>query len=96
MMLTDFEALHNAIDQWHTGVVPLPSLRLHLAAAVDANAQALGARTAAYHDVLLQVITRIESAASFSEESCSFSQTDFAVSLHDWLRKLEARLAPPL
>jgi hypothetical protein len=91
--VTDFESLHGAVDQWHTGVVPLVSLQAHLAQAVDQNAAALGARSAAYHDVLSQLMARIESSASFSEESCSFSQSDFAVSLHDWLRKLEARLA---
>lgn len=93
MMTTSFEDLHSTVDQWHTGVVPLASMQAHLAAAVDQNSMALGARAAAYHDVLTQLMTRIESAASFTEESCSFSQTDFAVSLHDWLRKLEARLA---
>jgi hypothetical protein len=35
---------------------------------------------------------RIEGAASFTEESCSFSQGDLAGSLHDWLGKLESRL----
>lgn len=90
--VTDFETLHSTIDQWQSGVVPLASLRAHLAQAVDENAAALGARSASYHDVLSQVLARMESAASFSEESCSFSQADFASSLHEWLRKMEARL----
>ena len=91
--VTDFEVLHGTIDQWHTGVVPLASLQLHLAQAVNQNAAALGARSSSYHDVLSQIMARAESAASFTEESCSFSQADFASSLHEWLRKLEGRLA---
>jgi hypothetical protein len=89
---TDFDKLHDYIDQWQIGVLPLPTLKAQLEAAIDDNAFALAARFAAYHDVLAQLIIRIEGAASFTEESCSFSQGDFAASLHDWLGKLEAWL----
>jgi hypothetical protein len=90
--MTDFDKLHDYIDQWLIGVLPLPTLKTQLEAAIDDNAFALAARFAAYHDVLTQLMIRIEGAASFTEESCSFSQGDFAGSLHDWLGKLEARL----
>jgi hypothetical protein len=90
--MTDFDKLHDYIDQWLIGVLPLPTLKTQLEAAIDDNADALAARVSAYQGVLTQLIIRIEGAASFTEESCSFSQGDFAGSLHDWLGKLEARL----
>jgi hypothetical protein len=92
MKPTDFDALHDHVDQWLTGVLPFVVLKTQLVTAVADNAEALGARVVAYHDVLGQLLIRIEGAASFTEESCSFSQGDFAGSLHDWLGKLEARL----
>jgi hypothetical protein len=90
--VTDFDKLHDYVDQWLIGVLPLPVLKTQLDAAVADNAAALAARSSTYQNVLEQVMIRIEGAASFSEESCSFSQSDFAASLHDWLGKLEARL----
>ena len=89
---TDFDALHDLVDQWLTGVLPFPTLQTQLKAAVTDNADALAARVSTYQDVLAQLVIRIEGAASFNEESCSFSQGDFAGSLHDWLGKLESRL----
>lgn len=89
---TDFDVLHDLVDQWLTGVLPFATLQAQLEAAVTHNANALAARVSAYQDVLAQLVTRIEAAASFTEESCSFSQGDFAGSLHDWLGKLESRL----
>lgn len=89
---TDFDVLHDLVDQWLTGVLPFSSLQTQLEAAVTDNADALATRVAAYQDVLAQLVIRIEGAASFTEESCSFSQGDFAGSLHDWLGKLESRL----
>ncbi len=89
---TDFDVLHDLVDQWLTGVLPFPALLTQLEAAVTDNTDALATRVAAYQDVLAQLVIRIEGAASFTEESCSFSQGDFAGSLHDWLGKLESRL----
>ena len=90
--MTDFDALHDHIDQWLIGVLPLPALKTQLQHAVNDNATALAQRASAYETVLEQLLIRIEGAASFTEESCSFSQADFAGSLHEWLAKLEARL----
>jgi hypothetical protein len=89
---TDFDTLHDLVDQWLTGVLPFPTLQVQLEAAVTKNASALATRVATYQNVLAQLVIRIEGAASFTEESCSFSQGDFAASLHDWLGKLESRL----
>jgi hypothetical protein len=88
----DFDMLHDLVDQWLTGVLPFPTLQSQLEAVVTHNADALAARVSAYQDVLAQLVIRIQGAASFTEESCSFSQADFAGSLHDWLGKLESRL----
>jgi hypothetical protein len=90
--MTDFDVLHDHVDQWLTGVLPFAVLKTQLENAVTDHAHALGARVAAYQGVLSQLVIRIEGAASFTEESCSFSQGDFAGSLHDWLGKLESRL----
>ena len=90
--MTDFDKLHDYVDQWLIGVLPFAALKTMLEAAVSDNAAALATRVAAYQDVLAQLVIRVEGAASFTEESCSFSQGDFAGSLHDWLGKLESRL----
>ena len=46
-----------------------------------------------FADVLLNLLDRLESSALFSEESCSFSQTDLLDSLQLWLDKAELQLA---
>lgn len=51
--------------------------------------QALPAR---YSEVWLGLLDRLESSALFSEESCSFSQTDLFDSLSLWLDKAEQQL----
>lgn len=42
--------------------------------------------------VLLQLLDRLESAALFSEESCSFSQKDLLDSLQQWLEHAQRQL----
>ena len=51
--------------------------------------QALPAR---YSEVWLGLLDRLESSALFSEESCSFSQTELLDSLGLWLDKAEQQL----
>jgi len=46
-----------------------------------------------YGTVLLQLLDRLESSALFTEESCSFSQTDLHEHLHGWITKAQAQLA---
>lgn len=48
-----------------------------------------------YLEVLNQLLDRLESAALFSEESCSFSQRDLLDSLQLWVDKVRARLGTP-
>jgi hypothetical protein len=46
-----------------------------------------------FETVLLNLLDRLESSALFSDESCSFSQTDLLDSLQMWADKAAARLA---
>ncbi len=61
-----------------------------------ASAQALPELRAALPErfgvVLDELLNRLESSALFSEESCSFSQTDLHDSLRLWLAKAGERL----
>ena len=43
-----------------------------------------------YTEVLERVLSQLESAALFTEESCSFSQADMVGALGDWLTKARA------
>lgn len=46
-----------------------------------------------FPDVLLQLLSRLESSALFTEESCSFSRQDLLDSLQLWLDKAGLTLA---
>jgi hypothetical protein len=52
--------------------------------------QALPAR---YSEVLENLLTRLESSALFSEESCSFSQSALVDNLQMWVDKARSQLA---
>jgi hypothetical protein len=45
-----------------------------------------------YSEVLLSLLDRLESSALFTEESCSFSQSDLLDNLLTWADKAKARL----
>ena len=45
-----------------------------------------------YGPVLLQLLDRLESSALFTEESCSFSQTDLHDHLRQWIAKAHTQL----
>lgn len=45
-----------------------------------------------YGEVLLNLLDRLESSALFTEESCSFSQTDLLDNLQAWADKAQAQL----
>ena len=66
------------------------------AAQLNAQARAAHALLAAlperYGPVLLQLLDRLESSALFTEESCSFSQSDLHTHLHGWMAKARAQL----
>jgi len=52
----------------------------------------LGALPERYQTVWLDLIDRMESSALFTEESCSFSQTELIDSLSIWLDKAQRLL----
>ena len=45
-----------------------------------------------YGPVLLQLLDRLESSALFTEESCSFSQSDLHAHLRQWIAKARTQL----
>ena len=52
----------------------------------------LAALPPTFGPVLLHVLDRLESAALFGEESCSFSQTELLDSLQQWLDHAQRQL----
>lgn len=57
---------------------------------VRADIPVFGALPPRYLEVLNPLLDRLESAALFTEESCSFSQRDQFASLQMWLDKARA------
>lgn len=45
-----------------------------------------------FEGALESILERLESTAMFSEEACSFSQTDMVAALNVWLEKAESYL----
>lgn len=66
------------------------------AAALNEQARAaqtlLNALPERYPQVLLQLLDRLESSALFTEESCSFSQSDLRAHLQGWMGKAREQL----
>ncbi|WP_027016539.1 hypothetical protein [Comamonas composti] len=52
----------------------------------------LTALPARYGQVLLNLLDRLEAGALFTEESCSFSQSDLLAHLQEWADKAEQQL----
>jgi hypothetical protein len=75
------------LDAFRQGTLPLTTLVQQWRSAVAGHQPALPQR---YQDVLERILTQLESSALFSEESCSFSQTDIVNALGDWLDKAQA------
>lgn len=80
-------ALPPTLDAFVRGDLPLPDLARAWRDAAEAHQPALPQR---YLDVLERVLNQLESAALFTEESCSFSQRDMADALADWLARARA------
>jgi hypothetical protein len=75
------------LDAFRQGTLPLNALVQQWRAAAEGHEPALPQR---YRDVLERILTQLESSALFSEESCSFSQTDIVNALNDWWAKARA------
>ena len=86
---------HAALDTLQSALAQLRSGQLdphgfsRQARAHTALLQALPPR---YAQVLADLLTRLESSALFSEESCSFSQGALVDNLQLWLDKARAQL----
>ena len=86
--LVQLQALQDAVLRLEDGSIRASALN-DQARASQALLAALPER---YGPVLLQLLDRLESSALFTEESCSFSQSDLHTHLHAWLDKAQARL----
>jgi hypothetical protein len=60
---------------------------------VNESAPLIAALPPAYERAMNEMVTRLESAALFSGESCSFSHTDLYDALDVWIEKARAKLA---
>ncbi|MBI5335656.1 MAG: hypothetical protein HZB72_13920 [Burkholderiales bacterium] len=81
-------ALDTVLADARAGRIDIPAL-----AARFRSATAASALPPRYGEVLERILSQLESSALFSEESCSFSQTDLYDALADWLAKAQAYTA---
>lgn len=79
------------LDDFARGAMTLSDLARNWRDAASTHEPALPQR---YVDVLERILNQLESAALFTEESCSFSQQDMVAALGDWLAKARALNAP--
>jgi hypothetical protein len=80
-------ALPDTLAAFRNGSLSLNDLARTWRDAASGHEPALPQR---YTDVLERVLSQLESAALFTEESCSFSQADMVNALSDWLAKARA------
>ena len=84
------------LAQLRTGFAQLAQQQLS-AADLGSQARSSGALLTTlpprYAEVLLNLLDRLEASALFTEESCSFSQTELFDTLEQWADKAQARLA---
>ncbi|MEY2891351.1 MAG: hypothetical protein RJA98_1259 [Pseudomonadota bacterium] len=80
-------AMQSAFDAWRRDATPAHANALAAQWRHAARAAALPAR---YLEVLQRLLDPLESAALFTEESCSFSQADLASALTQWFDKAQA------
>jgi hypothetical protein len=76
--------LVDTLPAFACGDLSVPDLARHWRDAAEQHEPALPER---YVEVLERLLNQLESAALFTEESCSFSQADMAAALQDWLRR---------
>ncbi|MFN3914055.1 MAG: hypothetical protein ACK4K3_03895 [Aquabacterium sp.] len=86
-MSNHLSPLAPTLDAYARGDLSLNDLARTWRDAARAHQPALPAR---YLDVLEWVLNQLESAALFTEESCSFSQGDMIGALRDWLTRAQA------
>jgi len=82
------DALQTALQQLRSGSLAAAGFS-ELAAQQQSLSAALPGR---FNDVLSQLLNGLESSALFTEESCSFSQTELLDSLQVWIDKAQLQL----
>lgn len=87
--LVQLQAFQDAMVRFTDGSISASALN-EQARASQALLSALPER---YGPVLLQLLDRLESSALFTEESCSFSQTDLHTHLQGWIEKAHVQLS---
>ncbi|HET6789638.1 MAG TPA: hypothetical protein VFH49_16870 [Aquabacterium sp.] len=86
--MTDrLSALPDTLNDFARGDLSLSDLARNWRDAAHDHEPALPQR---YIDVLERLLNQLESAALFTEESCSFSQADMVAALSDWLGRARA------
>jgi hypothetical protein len=85
-------AMQTAFDTWRHDATPAHASALAAQWRQAAHAAALPER---YLAVLQRLLDPLESAALFTEESCSFSQHDLATALAQWFEKAQTQALPP-
>ena len=84
----ELAALADGLRQLRSGALTVPAFsRL-----ARNQAGLLAALPPKFEPVLQQLLDRLQSAALFSEESCSFSQTELLDSLQQWLDHAQGHL----
>ena len=86
--VTEFDLLQAGLGSLRRGdttAAAFSEQARHLGASLDGMPPRFG-------DVLLQLLDRLEASALFTEESCSFSQSDLLDNVQLWIDK--ARAAP--
>ena len=86
--LVQLQALRDALQRFEDGSITASALS-DLARSSPSMLASLPER---YGPVLLQLMDRLESSALFTEESCSFSQSDLLQHLHGWIDKAQTQL----
>lgn len=79
--------LSDTLSAFSSGQLSLTDLAQQWRQAAQSHQPALPAR---YLEVLERVLSQLESSALFTEESCSFSQSDMVAALADWLARARA------
>ncbi|WP_119155305.1 hypothetical protein [Caldimonas tepidiphila] len=82
------DAFQQALDAFRVGTIDTAAFCRRLRA--EAVPPQLPPR---YGEVLANLLERLESAALFGGESCSFSQADLVAGLQGWIDKARERLA---
>ncbi|MDE1997367.1 MAG: hypothetical protein KGI91_07120 [Burkholderiales bacterium] len=79
--------MSDTLSAFSSGQLSLTNLAQQWRQAAQSHQPALPAR---YLEVLERVLSQLESSALFTEESCSFSQSDMVAALADWLARARA------